>query len=143
MLRYALIFSLGLALAAATIGERPNFRHVSRNAARMAKYFPRDISSLLEFRSTILDPKCYSQFADFYSGRNQVGSSLRLTDYTPNLSVYGMDNTISSACYNGIWIMYEDYDYNPRLQVSLAEFNVACSSIKFLKITAKFPAKVL
>jgi hypothetical protein len=35
-----------------------------------------------------------------------------LESNSPDLNQYNFDNQINYCCYNGIWILYEDYDYN-------------------------------
>merc|ERR1712141_894031 len=52
------------------------------------------------------------QFADCWDYSNQQGQSVRITDYTPNLG--NNANRFSSCCYYGIWLMYDDIDYNSR-----------------------------
>ena len=49
-----------------------------------------------------------------YDGKGQTGESLNLvTGYIADLSWgYNFDNKISSCCFQGIWILYEDYAYN-------------------------------
>ena len=59
------------------------------------------------------------QFADCWDYSNQQGQSVRITDYTPNLG--NNANRFSSCCYYGIWLMYDDIDYNSR------NTNVSCS----------------
>ncbi|XP_018027748.1 uncharacterized protein LOC108682985 [Hyalella azteca] len=33
-------------------------------------------------------------------------------DYSSNTSVQGVDNTIQRACYSGVWLLYNHYDYD-------------------------------
>ncbi len=40
------------------------------------------------------------------------GPSLTMSDYVPDLRAYGWDNEFSSCCFNGVWLLYDDYDYN-------------------------------
>ena len=37
---------------------------------------------------------------------------IRLIDYVPNLGQYNFNNRASSCCFNGIWILYDEYNYN-------------------------------
>ncbi|XP_018007390.1 uncharacterized protein LOC108665173 [Hyalella azteca] len=47
-----------------------------------------------------------------YAGPNYTGVHYQFTDYTPDLSVVQMDNTIQSACGVGIWMLYDTADYD-------------------------------
>jgi hypothetical protein len=33
-------------------------------------------------------------------------------DYAPNLGQYNFNNRASSCCFDGIWILYDEFDYN-------------------------------
>ena len=46
------------------------------------------------------DPKDYSE------------SSLVLESNAPDLRLYNFDNMINYCCFNGVWILYNDYNYN-------------------------------
>jgi hypothetical protein len=35
-----------------------------------------------------------------------------LISYTPDLRQYNFDNLAVSCCFNGIWVLYDDYNYN-------------------------------
>jgi len=52
------------------------------------------------------------QYIDCYEFPNRGGRRLRLTDYAPALSKYNFDNIISSCCVTGIWLLYQDTNYN-------------------------------
>ncbi|XP_047735541.1 uncharacterized protein LOC125177593, partial [Hyalella azteca] len=47
-----------------------------------------------------------------YTAPNCAGASYEFFDYTPELSVYGMDNSIMSIYFTGNWILYADNFYN-------------------------------
>ena len=36
----------------------------------------------------------------------------RMTDYTADLRQYNFNKMASSCCFNGIWLLYEDFNYN-------------------------------
>ena len=36
----------------------------------------------------------------------------RLISYTPDLIPYNFDNRIASCCFNGVWMLYDDYFFN-------------------------------
>lgn len=42
----------------------------------------------------------------------QRGESVVATDYMPYISYHNMDNRIESCCFNGIWVLYGDEQYN-------------------------------
>lgn len=48
---------------------------------------------------------CYDQF-------NGYGSIFNIHDPINDLTYYGWDNRISSCCFNGFWLLYEDKNYN-------------------------------
>jgi len=47
-----------------------------------------------------------------YNGVDQTGDSVRAKDYIYSISLHNMDNSIRSCCLTGVWILYEDNDYN-------------------------------
>merc|ERR1712055_815429 len=53
-----------------------------------------------------------NQFADCYDYTNQGGDRVHATDYVPALRQYNMDNKIESCCFTGIFILYEDGNYD-------------------------------
>merc|ERR1712055_1033400 len=53
-----------------------------------------------------------NQFADCYDYTNQGGDRVHATDYVPALRQYNMDNKIESCCFTGIFILYEDENYD-------------------------------
>ena len=72
------------------------------------------------------------QFADCWDYSNQQGQSVRITDYTPNLG--NNANRFSSCCYYGIWLMYDDIDYNSRnTNVSNTKFKSSASVCPLIK----------
>ena len=52
-----------------------------------------------------------NQFVDCWEYFSQQGASYRITDYISQLPS-SWDNRLSSCCFNGIWIFYQDRDYN-------------------------------
>merc|ERR1711942_438067 len=35
-----------------------------------------------------------------------------ITDYVHDLSIIGFDDLVQSVCGHGVWLLYEDYNYN-------------------------------
>ncbi len=63
------------------------------------------------------DSKVDFQYLDCWQSFNQQGKSIRIADYVPNLKNINdqggpWDNQISSCCFNGIWTLYDDIEYN-------------------------------
>jgi hypothetical protein len=54
----------------------------------------------------------FRQTLTCYERTNQYGQSFLATDYMPFISDRYMDNNIESCCFNGIWILYADENYN-------------------------------
>nr|XP_027236625.1 uncharacterized protein LOC113827881 [Penaeus vannamei] len=46
-----------------------------------------------------------------YSGTQQTGAALFLTDYCHDLKVYNFDDATESICGHGAWLLYEDHAY--------------------------------
>jgi len=65
----------------------------------------------LAHHSTRMSPR-ESQFLNCYDNTNSGGDAIAATDYIDDLRNYNMDNRISSCCFQGIWILYEDTNYN-------------------------------
>lgn len=55
-----------------------------------------------------------NQYLDCYDYPGQSGANVRITDYITNLGAIGFDNLASSCCLNGIWLLYDETDYNSR-----------------------------
>merc|ERR1719397_1433759 len=53
-----------------------------------------------------------SQALNCFDGANSGGNRVSATDYIDDLRNYNMDNRISSCCFQGIWILYQDSNYN-------------------------------
>ena len=53
------------------------------------------------------------QYAICYDEPNCKGDSYWISDEIKNLSRHGWDNKFSSCEFKGIWILYEDYNFNP------------------------------
>ena len=53
-----------------------------------------------------------SQSITCYDYQNQGGDSVRAIDYIPALRQYNMDNRIESCCFTGIWLLYQEENYN-------------------------------
>lgn len=51
-------------------------------------------------------------YAHVYEGANESGYGYAVTSYISDLSKYGVNNDISSECSTGIWIYYDNTDYN-------------------------------
>merc|ERR1712055_821201 len=49
---------------------------------------------------------------DCYDYNAAQGSRLRAIDYIPMLYDYNFDNIISYCCVTGIWLLYQDQNYN-------------------------------
>ncbi|XP_059083008.1 beta-crystallin A1-like [Tigriopus californicus] len=47
-----------------------------------------------------------------YEFPSYEGIAYRFNDYAPSLSPFDFDNVISSCCFNGVWILYDEHDYN-------------------------------
>ncbi|KAK3859642.1 hypothetical protein Pcinc_034256 [Petrolisthes cinctipes] len=47
-----------------------------------------------------------------FSEQNQAGSYVDVLDYVNDCSVYGFDNAIDSVLQTGMWMYYENYDFN-------------------------------
>ncbi|XP_018008087.1 uncharacterized protein LOC108665794 [Hyalella azteca] len=47
-----------------------------------------------------------------YTGASQTGVHYDFLTYNPDLNLIGLDNQIRSACQTGIWMLYENIDYN-------------------------------
>lgn len=58
------------------------------------------------------DTKQQAQTLYCYDLPNYGGDSLQAIDYIPDLGQYGFDNMISGCEFNGIWMLYDNYDYN-------------------------------
>ncbi len=55
-------------------------------------------------------PKEVPQSATCYTEANSNGFYETYTDYAANLGSF--DNSFSSCCFYGIWMLYDDYEYN-------------------------------
>ena len=49
----------------------------------------------------------------------QLGNTVRLHGHVPDLRRYNFDKRAVSCIFNGIFILYENYNYNPNGKVSL------------------------
>jgi len=58
-----------------------------------------------------------------YIDPNQGGNYQEFYSYVPDLSKYGLDNYISSTCSTGIWLYYENMDYNVQTSAQVAWFH--------------------
>ncbi|XP_071542387.1 uncharacterized protein [Panulirus ornatus] len=47
-----------------------------------------------------------------FTEQNQVGNYADFNDYVPNLSLVGFDNTIDSVIQTGMWMYYDNQNYN-------------------------------
>lgn len=54
------------------------------------------------------------QYMTCYDYFGQGGSSYRVTDYISDMYSTGWNDRFSSCCYYGVWVLYEDRDYNER-----------------------------
>ncbi|XP_068227213.1 uncharacterized protein [Palaemon carinicauda] len=55
-------------------------------------------------------------YTKVFSMTYNMGNSRELTRYTPDLSTEGMDNDIESVHQTGMWIFYDNKDFNKELQ---------------------------
>ena len=53
-----------------------------------------------------------AQNVDCYDYTNSEGGRLHATDYMSRLRDYNFDNKIESCCFTGIWILYDNENYN-------------------------------
>lgn len=53
-----------------------------------------------------------AQTLDCYDLQGQGGDSIQAIDYIPDLAAYGFDNMISSCCFQGIWMLYDNTNFN-------------------------------
>merc|ERR1719369_554210 len=51
-------------------------------------------------------------FLELYTLTNSQGAMINVTGYMHNLDTVGFDNMIQSVCGRGVWLLYEDRDYN-------------------------------
>merc|ERR1711962_696925 len=51
-------------------------------------------------------------FLELYTLTDAGGAMINLTDYNHDLSLIGFDNMIQSVCGQGVWLLYEDRNYN-------------------------------
>ena len=82
-------------------------------------------------KNGIVLPKTQANYQslDCYDRFGQQGTTYRVNDYTPDLSRVGMDNRFSSCCWNGIWNLFDDYDYserNPNVSFFFKILNFQC-----------------
>ena len=59
------------------------------------------------------DPSPQIQYAICYDEPDCKGDAYWIIDEIKNLSRHGWDNKFSSCEFKGIWILYEDYNFNP------------------------------
>ena len=59
------------------------------------------------------DPVPQIQYAICYGEPDCKGDSYWISDEIKNLSRHGWNNKFSSCEFKGIWILYEDYNFNP------------------------------
>merc|ERR1711970_611072 len=53
-----------------------------------------------------------NNYLEVYSGTGQEGASATVYDYNHNLADIGFDDLTSSVCGEGVWILYENMNYN-------------------------------
>ncbi|XP_018008035.1 uncharacterized protein LOC108665753 isoform X2 [Hyalella azteca] len=56
-----------------------------------------------------------SRYLTGYDGLNFTGAHYQFTEYTPDLSVVQMDNSIESLCITGQWHAYDAVNYDPNM----------------------------
>ena len=71
------------------------------------------------------DPVPQIQYAICYDEPDCKGDSYWINDEIKNLSRHGWDNKFSSCEFKGIWILYEDYNFNPD-EDSMVRFRKIC-----------------
>jgi len=57
-------------------------------------------------------PEVGTVYANVYDGPNETGNMRTITSYISNLGNAGLGNAISSSCSTGIWIYYQNNNYN-------------------------------
>ena len=94
-----LFLTLVFAASSSAFDNRP--RYLLDEAEREASVIPREAA-----------PSGTDQSLTCYAGDNFFGPSLTMDDYVPDLRAEGWDDEFSSCCFNGIWLLYEDEDFN-------------------------------
>ncbi|CAL4140337.1 unnamed protein product, partial [Meganyctiphanes norvegica] len=51
-------------------------------------------------------------YIELYSGTGQTGASVTITEYAHDLSILGWDDLARSFCAVGVWILYDNTNYN-------------------------------
>merc|ERR1712180_366288 len=74
-----------------------------------------------------------TQYMDCYDYQPNTGDQLRAIDYIPQLLAYNFDNIISYCCVTGIWLLYQDENFNADLgnlagKISSARHGCYCGS---------------
>ncbi|CAL4167187.1 unnamed protein product [Meganyctiphanes norvegica] len=58
------------------------------------------------------DPPISGPYIELYSGEGHTGASITITEYAHDLSVLGWDNLAKSFCAEGVWVLYDNANYN-------------------------------
>merc|ERR1711955_152892 len=51
-------------------------------------------------------------YIELYTGHDQTGSMIRLTEYAHDLNELGWNNLVRSFCAEGVWLLYDRENYN-------------------------------
>ncbi|MBW8521743.1 hypothetical protein K1D78_25525, partial [Escherichia coli] len=70
------------------------------------------MKSLLLLPLLLLGVNAGPSYTECYSGPNLGGYYVYFDNYAPDLYANGIDNDIESVYQTGMWIYYENYDYN-------------------------------
>ncbi|KAK4297016.1 hypothetical protein Pmani_030534 [Petrolisthes manimaculis] len=62
--------------------------------------------------ASVPEERTYAGEAKCWSGDSHLGESMKFNDNNPHLGSVGFDNTIQSVKVTGMWIFYDDPDYN-------------------------------
>jgi hypothetical protein len=60
-----------------------------------------------------------------HTGYNMTGAVVDIIEYSPDLSLDGVDNAISSACLTGSWIIYDEINYGSPGSLSCASVGIS------------------
>merc|ERR1711962_1264000 len=74
------------------------------SSSNMAPFLILLVASVLSVEAT--------PFLELYTLTDAGGAMINLTDYNHDLSLIGFDNMIQSVCGQGVWLLYEDRNYN-------------------------------
>ena len=85
--------------------------------------------SLLAFARSKPENKTIKEnlFATCYSDYDFSENAFTILDNIGNLAAYGVDNTFSTCCFGGVWLFYDEFNYNQNNpEVFYAKGNIKC-----------------